>query len=178
MALKTTIKTNEPAIFRHNNAKTLQFFIIIALHQILRKTKWDEMTKKHFSILYFFTTLAMLLCSSLCVNANPFFSSHAETVRLPKAKKPVLSKEVIQETKRNLVGELVSDDLYGHPDEYFVRLQRSLQHNVEPQQAIYSSLTDNLFDAAPDVSEHSFARQNTVPIQPYYYTFLFRLTPF
>lgn len=136
------------------------------------------MTKKHFSILYLFATLAFLLGGSLCVNANPLFSSNAETVRLPKAKKAVLSKEAIQEAKRNLVGELIADELYGHPDEYFVRLQRTLQHNVEPEEAIYSSLTDNLFDAAADVSGHSFARQHTVPIQPYYYTFLFRLTPF
>jgi hypothetical protein len=136
------------------------------------------MTKKHFSILYLFATLAFLLSGSLCVNANPLFSSNAETVRLPKAKKAVLSKEAIQQAKRDLAGELFADELYGHPDEYFVRLQRVQQHNLQPQQAIYSSLTDNLFDAAADISDHSFARQRTVLILPYYYTFLFRLTPF
>jgi hypothetical protein len=138
------------------------------------------MGKKHFTILYLFSILAVLLFGNLGAQANPFYHSHAETVRLPKAKKAVLSKEAIREAKQNMAGELQTDDLYGHPDEYFIRMQRGLQLTLAPPEAIYNSLTENLFDAPAEISDHSFSfsRQKADSIPPYYYTFLFRLTPF
>lgn len=135
------------------------------------------MAKKHLRFIYTCCMLAIVLAGPWVADAGPLFCSNSENLYTSNQTHEAL-KAAIDEAQQSFSDEVCIDIECGRPDEYSVRLQRMQQLNLQPQDLPYTSHYSHLFEAPTDICHHSYTEAGKSPISPYYYTFLFRLTPF
>lgn len=137
------------------------------------------MIKKQFSIYLYFLTLAIAICldaSAMGIGIMGGSTVYSEVIHLPKYHRTAKYAIDVEMAARPQC--YLSDANYGEPDEYFTRLQRLVQPVLTPPNSNYSHILDGIL-AEPSGDTHPpYLQRDIVFSLPYYYVFLFRLTPF